>query len=155
MEAVLERNRRLAFVGEMAAGLAHEIRNQLASISGSIQMLMKEAGIGTTAGRLMQVIMRGKDQLEGFIKDFLLLARHDRGPHQEIMIGDVILEVLEAAQVMPDWNRIIEISDTLEEGSAINVNRQEMRQLIWNLILNAAQAMPEGGVLSSASGKRI
>ncbi len=154
MEAVLERNRRLAFVGEMAAGLAHEIRNPLASISGSIQMLMKEAGIGTTTGRLMQVIMRGKDQLEGFIKDFLLLARHDRGPHQEIMIGDVIREVLEAAQVMPDWNRIIEISDTLEEGSAINGNRQEMRQLIWNLILNAAQAMPEGGRLAVSVRKK-
>ena len=53
MEAVLERNRRLAFVGEMAAGLAHEIRNPLASISGSIQMLMKESSVGTTEERLM------------------------------------------------------------------------------------------------------
>ncbi len=148
MEAVLERNRRLAFVGEMAAGLAHEIRNPLASISGSIQMLMKESGRGTTEGRLMQVIMRGKDQLEGFVKDFLLLARHNRGPHQEILIGNVIGEVLEAARVMPDWNSNIEISDTLEEGSAIKGNREEMRQLIWNLILNAAQAMPEGGRLA-------
>jgi len=154
MESVLERNRRLAFVGEMAAGLAHEIRNPLASISGSIQMLMKESSIRTTEGRLMQVIMRGKDQLEGFIKDFLLLARHDRGPHQEIMIGDVIREVLEAAQVMSDWNRNIEIVETLEEGSAIKGNRQEMRQLIWNLILNAAQAMPEGGRLAVSARKK-
>jgi two-component system, NtrC family, sensor histidine kinase PilS len=154
MEEVLERNRRLAFVGEMAAGLAHEIRNPLASISGSIQMLMKESSLGTTEGRLMQVIMRGKDQLEGFIKDFLLLARHDRGPHQEIMIGDVIREVLEAAQVMPDWNRSIEISDTIVDGSAIKGNREEMRQLIWNLILNAAQAMPEGGRLAVNVGEK-
>jgi two-component system, NtrC family, sensor histidine kinase PilS len=154
LEAVLERNRRLAFVGEMAAGLAHEIRNPLASISGSIQMLMKEASLGTTEGRLMQVIMRGKDQLEGFIKDFLLLARHDRGPHQEIMISDVIREVLEAAQVMPEWNRNIEISTNLAAGSVIKGNRQEMRQLIWNLILNAAQAMPEGGNLAVSVRKK-
>jgi two-component system, NtrC family, sensor histidine kinase PilS len=147
MEAVLERNRRLAFVGEMAAGLAHEIRNPLASISGSIQMLMKESSMGTTEGRLMRVIMRGKDQLEGFVKDFLLLARHNRGPHHEVLIGDVIGEVLEAAGVMPDWNSNIEIRETLEEGSAIKGNREEMRQLLWNLILNAAQSMPEGGRL--------
>jgi len=154
MEAVLERNRRLVFVGEMAAGLAHEIRNPLASISGSIQMLMKESGVGTTEGRLMQVIMRGKDQLEGFVKDFLLLARHNRGPHQEVMIGDVIGEVLEAARVMPDWNNNIEIRYTLEEGSTIKGNREEMRQLIWNLVLNAAQAMPEGGLLAVSVRKK-
>jgi two-component system sensor histidine kinase PilS (NtrC family) len=154
MEAVSERNRRLAFVGEMAAGLAHEIRNPLASISGSIQMLMKESSMGTTEGRLMQVIMRGKDQLEGFVKDFLLLARHNRGPHHEVLIGGVIGEVLEAARVMPDWNSNIEISDTLEEGCAIKGNREEMRQLIWNLILNAAQAMPEGGRLAVGVRKK-
>lgn len=154
MEAVSERNRRLAFVGEMAAGLAHEIRNPLASISGSIQMLMKESSMGTTEGRLMQVIMRGKDQLEGFVKDFLLLARHNRGPHHEVLIGGVIGEVLESARVMPDWNSNIEISDTLEEGCAIKGNREEMRQLIWNLILNAAQAMPEGGRLAVGVRKK-
>ena len=154
MEAVLERNRRLAFVGEMAAGLAHEIRNPLASISGSIQMLMKESSVGTTEGRLMQVIMRGKDQLEGFVKDFLLLARHNRGPHQEVLIGDIVGEVLEAARVMPDWNDNIEISDSIEEGCAIKGNREEMRQLIWNLILNAAQAMPEGGHLAVSVRKK-
>jgi len=154
MEAVSERNRRLAFVGEMAAGLAHEIRNPLASISGSIQMLMKESSMGTTEGRLMQVIMRGKDQLEGFVKDFLLLARHNRGHHHEVLIGGVIGEVLEAARVMPDWNSNIEISDTLEEGCAIKGNREEMRQLIWNLILNAAQAMPEGGRLAVGVRKK-
>jgi len=156
METVLERNRRLAFVGEMAAGLAHEIRNPLASISGSIQMLMKESSMGTTEGRLMRVIMRGKDQLEGFVKDFLLLARHNRGPHQEIMIGDIIGEVLEAAGVMPDWNSNIEISETLEKGVAIKGNREEIRQLIWNLILNAAESMPEGGRLDiGVRGKNL
>ncbi|MEI7636546.1 MAG: ATP-binding protein, partial [Syntrophus sp. (in: bacteria)] len=133
-----------------------EIRNPLASISGSIQMLMKESSMGTTEGRLMRVIMRGKDQLEGFVKDFLLLARHNRGPHQEIMIGDIIGEVLEAAGVMPDWNSNIEISETLEKGVAIKGNREEIRQLIWNLILNAAESMPEGGRLDiGVRGKNL
>jgi len=154
MEAVLERNRRLAFVGEVAAGLAHEIRNPLASISGSIQMLMKESAMGTTEGRLMQIIMRGKDQLEGFVKDFLLLARPNRGPLQEIMIGDIIHEVMESARVMPDWNNDIEISEDLEAGSVVEGNREEMRQLIWNLILNAAQAMPAGGRLAVTVRKK-
>ncbi|MCL4405684.1 MAG: PAS domain S-box protein, partial [Firmicutes bacterium] len=70
MKESLEKSRRLAFIGEMAAGLAHEIRNPLASIGGSIQMLRGDFASNETNARLMQIILRGKDQLESFLKDF-------------------------------------------------------------------------------------
>jgi len=73
MRETIEKNRRLAYAGEMAAYLAHEIRNPLASISGSLQMLKDEAVLNDTGKRLLQIIFRGKDQLENFLKDFLLM----------------------------------------------------------------------------------
>jgi len=66
----------------------------------------------------------------------------------------MVREDLEAALVMPDWNSNIEIVESIEEGCAIQGNREEMRQLIWNLILNAAQAMPEGGHLTVSVRKK-
>ncbi len=154
MEDIMERNRRLAFVGEMAAGLAHEIRNPLASLSGAVQMLQKEAGIGATEVRLMQLIIRSKDQLEGFIKDFLLLARPDRGPHGEVAFAELVTEVLDAASVMPDWHENIEIKIDLEGGLIVKGSREELRQMVWNLILNSIQAMPDGGRLEIIARQR-
>ena len=154
MEEIMERNRRLAFVGEMAAGLAHEIRNPLASISGAVQMLQREQGIGDTETRLMQLIIRSKDQLEGFIKDFLMLARPERGEHGPVSVSELVGEVLEGAMVMPDWNDRIAINNDLEPGLTLLGNREEFRQMFWNLILNAAQAMPAGGILKITARKR-
>ncbi|MBP8981195.1 MAG: PAS domain S-box protein [Syntrophobacterales bacterium] len=154
MEEIMERNRRLAFVGEMAAGLAHEIRNPLASISGAVQMLQREQGIGDTETRLMQLIIRSKDQLEGFIKDFLMLARPERGEHGPVSVSELVGEVLEGAMVMPDWNDRIAINNDLVPGLTLLGNREEFRQMFWNLILNAAQAMPAGGILKITARKR-
>ena len=154
MEEIMERNRRLAFVGEMAAGLAHEIRNPLASISGAVQMLQREQGIGNTETRLMQLIIRSKDQLEGFIKDFLMLARPERGEHGPQSVSELVGEVLEGVMVKPDWNDRITINNDLEPGLTLLGNREEFRQMFWNLILNAAQAMPAGGILKITARKR-
>ena len=154
MEEVLERNRRLAFVGEMAAGLAHEIRNPLASISGAVQMLQREPGFSATEERLMKLIMRSKDQLEGFIKDFLLLARPERGPQREVPIVDLVQEILEAVRVMPDWQGDIKLREDFESGLTVSGNREELRQLVWNLVLNAVQAMPAGGMLRIEARRR-
>lgn len=154
LEEVLERNRRLAFVGEMAAGLAHEIRSPLASISGAVQMLRRDGGFTATEARLMQLIMRSKDQLEGFIKDFLLLARPARGPQEVVGLMELMAEVVEAVRVTPDWNSAIKLEECFEPGLAVRGNREELRQLAWNFILNAVQAMPTGGVLKLAARRR-
>ena len=148
MENALEKSRRLAFTGEMAAGLAHEMRNPLASISGSIQILRKDLSLSNIDERLMQIIMRGKDQLESFIKDFLLLARPTPGSHESILIGEIMEDILESIKYVPDWNDRIEVSVSLHDKLMIHANRTEMREVLWNLVLNAIQAMPDGGVLS-------
>ncbi|MBE0557301.1 MAG: hypothetical protein IH628_08720 [Proteobacteria bacterium] len=148
MKESLEKSRRLAFIGEMAASLAHEIRNPLASISGSIQMLKGDLVLNDTNARLMQIIVRGKDQLESFLKDFLLMARPAPGIREALDVKQTIREVIESLRCISDWNRLIEVTMLLtDEPLFIQANRTEIRQVIWNLVLNAVQAMPEGGIL--------
>jgi len=147
MEQQIEKNKRLVFVGEMAAGFAHEIRNPLASISGPIQMLSKDLNLDETDKRLMQIVLRGKERLEGFVKDFLLLARHKESERKDIDVKTIINDVLESLNFVPEWNEHIVVNKDLCDQASIYGNYAEIRQVIWNLILNAIQAMPEGGTL--------
>lgn len=149
MRESLEKSRRLAFIGGMAAGLAHEIRNPLASISGSIQMLKRDIPPTETNQKLMQIILRGKDQLESFLKDFLLMARPATGVCQEIDVRGAIRDVIDSLRCVPDWPEPLGIDLIMpEEPLGIQANKTEIRQVFWNLILNAVQAMPEGGDLT-------
>jgi len=147
MEREIEKNKRLAFVGEMAAGLAHEIRNPLASISGPVQMLSKDLRLNETDKRLMQIILRGKDRLEGFVKDFLLLARPKQSERKDVEVKAIIDDILESLCFSPEWNENIEVIKNLCNQTNIHGNKEEIRQAIWNLILNAVQAMSGGGIL--------
>jgi two-component system, NtrC family, sensor histidine kinase PilS len=148
MKESLEKSRRLAFIGEMAAGLAHEIRNPLASISGSIQMLKGDLTRNDTNARLMQIIIRGKDQLESFLKDFLIMARPAPGVREALDVRETIRDVIESLRYISDWHELLEVNTHLTDGPLfIQANKIEIRQVIWNLILNAVQAMPEGGIL--------
>ena len=100
----------------------------------------------------MQIILRGKDQLESFLKDFLLMARPAPGTREEIDIRETIREVMESLRCVPDWHERLNVAMTLpDEPLHIRANKMEIRQVIWNLILNAIQSMPEGGI---AEGRR-
>jgi two-component system sensor histidine kinase PilS (NtrC family) len=148
MKESLERSRRLAFIGEMAAGLAHEIRNPLASISGSIQMLKGDLSHNETNARLMQIILRGKDQLENFLKDFLLMARPAPGVREQLDVRETIRDVMESLRCVDDWNESLNVVTRMgDDPLYIEANKTEIRQVIWNVILNAVQAMPERGML--------
>ena len=148
MEEALERNKRLAIIGEMAAGLAHEMRNPLASLSGSIQILKRDLQLSGADKKLMQIILKGKDQLDHVIKDFLLLARQAPGDRERIFIKEIIEGVIESIHYLPDWNNDIRVHLELSDKVSIYANRTEIREVIWNLVMNAVQSMPEGGELS-------
>jgi two-component system, NtrC family, sensor histidine kinase PilS len=150
MKESLERSRRLAFIGEMAAALAHEIRNPLASMSGSIQMLKQDLPPDENNMKLMRIILRGKDQLENFLKDFLLMARPAPGAKESIDIKDMINEIVESLRYVPDWHEALEVIFRLDDASPLKLlaNKTEIRQVIWNIMLNSVQAMPDGGTLT-------
>jgi len=147
MEEAVERSRRMAFIGEMAAGLAHEMRNPLASISGSIQLLRKGLALNETDRRLMDIIIRGKDQLDNFMRDFLVLAKPVAGARERFDVREVFDEVVESLKMTPDWHPRIDVRTKYTAENTVFVNRKEVRQIVWNLLMNAVQAMPEGGAL--------
>lgn len=147
MERQVEKNKRLALIGEMAASLAHEIRNPLASIGGSIQMLERGLDLNETDRRLMHIILRGKDQLENFIKDFLLLARPNPAKREDFNIEVLLDDILESVHHSSNWCNDIEVIRDSCDQPTIYGNIAEIRQALLNLILNAVQSMPDGGKL--------
>lgn len=148
MEENLEKSRKLALIGEMAAGLAHEMRNPLAAISGSIELLMKGLEFKGTNRRLMGIMLRGTDQLENLVRDFLSLARPVPALRELVDINEVIEEVLEHIKVSKSWTDKIEVIKVFADDIRAYANKEQIRQIINNLVLNAIQAMEEGGVLS-------
>ncbi|MHB8137631.1 MAG: two-component system sensor histidine kinase NtrB [Smithellaceae bacterium] len=148
MEENLEKSKRLALIGEMAAGLAHEMRNPLASITGSIQLLAQTARMEETDKRLMQIIMRGKDQLENFVRDFLMLARPVPETREPVSVDDVADEVVENTKMSNERARKIKINKTSSGKNKVYANKGQIRQIIQNLMLNAVQAVEETGNVS-------
>jgi two-component system sensor histidine kinase PilS (NtrC family) len=153
MEEALEKSKRLAIIGEMAAGLAHEMRNPLASLSGSIQILKRDLQLSEVDEKLMQIILRGKDQLDHVIKDFLLLARPAPGDRETVFVKEIIEGVMETIQYLPDWNGDIKVRMEFLDNLGVYANRTEIREVIWNVVMNAVQSMPEGGELSVETRK--
>jgi len=148
MEENLEKSKTLALIGEMAAGLAHEMRNPLASITGSIQLLQQGLNLDETDKRLMQIILRGKDQLDNFVRDFLLLASPIPLTRELVDINKIADEVLENIELSNNLSNAVKIVKVFDEGVNIFANKEQVRQVVYNLVINALQAMKEGGILS-------
>jgi two-component system sensor histidine kinase PilS (NtrC family) len=148
MEKTIEKSKNMALIGEMAAGLAHEVRNPLAAITGSIELLKQGLELEGTNKRLMEIILRGKDQLEGFIRDFFLLARPVPLLRELVDFNDVVEEVLENINVNKESKDKVKIVKVLSDTAKAFANKEQVRQIINNLVLNAVQSMEEGGVLS-------
>ncbi|MBF0450925.1 MAG: PAS domain S-box protein [Candidatus Magnetomorum sp.] len=151
MESQAEKSKRLALIGEMAAGLAHEIRNPLASLGGSIQLLQKNLSLDPKNQRLMNIILRGRIQLENLVRDFLLLSKKSPLRKDEIRICELIKETIESIKYASAWNDNILIKHSCQVNQLILGNHTEIKEIIWNLTLNAVQSMPDGGILTLKS----
>ena len=144
MEARMRQADRLAAVGRLAANMAHEIRNPLASISGAVQMLVKDLPTDGMRGRLVEIVLNESGRLNDLVGDFLEYARP--APMAPIAVDmahiiDEVLLLLEHRSLPPNLKIIREYGECL----VAHVDPQQMRQAIWNLCLNAVQAMPDGG----------
>jgi two-component system, NtrC family, sensor histidine kinase PilS len=147
MEENLEKSKRLALIGEMAAGLAHEMRNPLASITGSIQLLRQTASMEEADKRLMQIILRGKDRLENFVRDFLLLARPVPKSREQVDVNEIAEEAVENIKMSGDWTEDIKIARTFTGQNQAFANKEQIRQVIQNMLMNAVQSMAGKGNL--------
>ncbi len=154
MEEAVKRSDRLAAVGEMAAGVAHEIRNPLASISGSIQLLRGDMPDDVQSKRLMEIVISETERLNRIITDFLLFATPRPPKWEEIKTRRLIEETLTLVATHPDVTsgHRFEIVES-EAPGPVRGDPQMLRQAFWNLTINAVQAMAEGGVLEIRIGR--
>jgi two-component system, NtrC family, sensor histidine kinase PilS len=144
---------RLAAVGEMAAGIAHEIRNPLASMSGSIQILRQELALNSEQEQLMDIVLRESERLNTTIRSFLAYARPQRFQ----------IERFDVRRPLNDAALLLRNSNELRDGHEIVVDvpptelwyaadEGQIRQIVWNLATNGLRAMPNGGRLHLVAG---
>jgi len=141
----------LATMGEMAAGMAHEIRNPLASISGSVQVLAEAEELTEEQKRLMDIIVRESERLSGTLTEFLAYARPPRFEPDQIDLRRVVEETAtllgHSSEVLPEHQIALELPAT---PVMLFADPNQMKQITWNLARNALQAMPDGGRLEMA-----
>jgi two-component system sensor histidine kinase PilS (NtrC family) len=110
-------------------------------------LLDKDLKLEGTDKKLMEIILRGREQLENLIRDFLLLARPGSEDCNVMDVGEIIDDILESIRFGADWNENVRIMKKLCDRNKVYGNRTEIRQAILNVVLNAFQSMPEGGSL--------
>ncbi len=147
MEAHVRRVERLAYMGEMAAGLAHEIKNPLASLTGSIQMLREEMYCDAGGEKLMRIVLREADRLNAIVTDFLIFAKPQSGNVLQIDVAQSLTEVLELFRRDATRRQQIRITTELISDAQITIDPTHFHQIFWNLLLNAVDAMPDGGTI--------
>jgi two-component system sensor histidine kinase PilS (NtrC family) len=140
---------RLAAVGEMAAGIAHEIRNPLASMSGSIQILRQELPLTDEQAQLMDIVMRESERLNDTIRSFLAYARPQRNVASRIDVRSVVTETATLLQNSTERQEAHQISVRVPSDPVwCMADQGQIRQIVWNLATNGLRAMPDGGELT-------
>ncbi len=154
MEEEMKRVDKMAAVGVLAAGMAHEIRNPLASLSGSIQMLKSELTLDDGQKHLMEITLRESERLNALITDFLLFAHPPQTRKITSPMSRILDETMDLFIHSPSFHDGIHIhpSTNYEEVYAF-VDPDQMKQVFWNLLINAAQSISNRGEIRVQLGK--
>jgi two-component system sensor histidine kinase PilS (NtrC family) len=148
MEETSRRQDRLAAVGRVSAGIAHEIRNPLAAMRGAIQVLRSEMDTDSSQAELMEIILRESDRLNNIIADFLTYARPRMGAFTTVDLREPLRETFTLLRHSPEIRDGHTLEEELpDEPMMANADVAQLKQVFWNLARNATQAMPEGGTL--------
>jgi two-component system sensor histidine kinase PilS (NtrC family) len=149
LEREMRVQQRLAAVGEMAAGIAHEIRNPLASMSGSIQILRQELPLSVEQAQLMDIVLRESERLNDTIRSFLAYARPQRTSMSRLDLCELLRQ---AATLLQNSSELAEshevVLDLPQEAVWYEADESQIRQIVWNLATNGLRAMPDGGRLT-------
>jgi len=149
LEADLRLKDRMAAVGELSAGIAHEIRNPLAAIAGSVQVLKSSKSLSTQEERLMSIVLKESERLNKSIADFLRFVRPQEKMSVQFDVAASLSETLELFANSPELREDHKIERAIDPPTFSLVgDADQIRQVFWNLARNAVQAMPEGGRLS-------
>jgi two-component system, NtrC family, sensor histidine kinase PilS len=148
LEAEVRLKDRMAAVGELSAGIAHEIRNPLAAIAGSVQVLKGSKSLTMQEQRLMSIVLKESERLNKSISDFLRFVRPQEKNSVEFDVAASLSETLDLLSNSPELNEKHEIRREITPPNFLLLgDADQIRQVFWNLARNAFQAMPGGGTL--------
>src|SRR5437867_4508643 len=134
LEREVRRQERLAALGTMAAGLAHEIRNPLASMRGSVQVLASELSFSQDQSQLMQIVLRESDRLNRIVSDFLTYARPSKVEPTVIELASLLAETIALLRNSPELRPDHLIREEYpSEPLLYRADPNQMRQIFWNL----------------------
>jgi two-component system sensor histidine kinase PilS (NtrC family) len=146
-------SQRLAELGKLAAGLAHEIRNPLTSISGSVELIRESAALHADDQRLLGIVLRETERLNALVATMLRVARPSRPTAAQVDLGALCKEIVAMARVEAEEVGVgidLTVGDGDSDPAApvlLLADDNQLRQVLWNLLRNALQA--------SAAGQRI
>jgi len=146
---------RLAAVGELAAGLAHEIRNPLASIAGSSQMLRESSPASGESSTLLEIIGRESERLNGLISDFLAYTGPSDRNTMRLDLGGILRDVAEAVRAGEGREKGVAVDLSPVQALLVEGDAEQLKQVVWNLVRNAVQATPAGGRVTIEGFERV
>jgi two-component system sensor histidine kinase PilS (NtrC family) len=153
----IQRDEKLVLLGEMAGGMAHEVRNPLGAICGSIQLLRERGSFDRKDVKLVDIIMKETDHLNNIIEEFLY---YSKGKPKELKVHDMNGVIGEVAAVMRNSPRLVGSGIALvcreaHESILVSVDVEQIKQVFVNLINNGIDALPQGGsIVISAEAVR-
>ncbi len=139
MEKRVRESEKLATVGRFAAGLAHEIRNPLASLSGSIQVLKDSLNLKGPEKELMEIVLRETERLNRLVSDFLLFSQFGKESFQRFNLHALMEDILSILS-KEHHNGGIQIINRLPHDLFIYSDKDKLKQVLWNVLINAIQA---------------
>lgn len=143
----LRMQERMAAVGELAARMAHEIKNPLASISGSAQVLASAKTLDDKGQRLLHILVDESRRLSGILDGFLAYTRPQRNDFCHCDVAAMLRDCVDLLGRSDEHQENHKVHLTVPDGLSLRGEEQLLRQIFWNLSRNALQAMPDGGDL--------
>ena len=147
LETEIKQKEKWAAIGELSSNIAHEIRNPLASLKGSIEMLKEDSIPRNYKERLMEIALGEMNRLNSIITDFLTYSRPSPVEYQNFDLHRLLDEISELLKNVEQNKKQVVIKKNYFNSLDLNADPQKMRQVFWNLGLNAIEAMPDGGEL--------
>jgi signal transduction histidine kinase len=151
----LKRKEQLALMGQMAAGMAHEIRNPLNALITAMQIVAQDSGKVTAeqSGRLLSIINKETARLDTTLNDFLSFAQSKSPRKTRCDLNMLLTETIELLKHQRKEGQPLEIVSELNASlPGAHLDHDMMRQIMWNLLMNGVQSMPGGGVIKVATG---
>jgi len=140
---------RMASLGRLAAGIAHEIRNPLASISGAVKLLRSIAELDEDQAKLIDIVSRESERLNKLVSDFLIYSREQRFEFQDVDLVPLLEETLVLIEHHPGFSGRSRVERKFPRRPVLAcADADKMRQVFWNICDNSLKAMPEGGTLT-------